>query len=570
MSMKRIIRIDMSSLNISEEKISEDFKLFGGRGLADKILSNEIDPRVHPLSKENKLIIAPGLFSGTTIPSTSRLSVVSKSPLTGGIKESNVGGPVSRELGRLGFAAIVIEGEAASGFYIIRISEQGSIYLEAANDIKGMGNNETAQNLFRVYGKQINILSIGLAGEMLLPTATIAATDQDGFPSRHAGRGGLGAVMGSKGIKAIVIEGRATSEIEYLDKALLTESTKEFSAMLVKINKMNRRYGTTSLVKFMNQSHGLPTRNFSRGYFEGADKISGEKITELIEKRGGKTGQSCYPGCVIKCSHIFNDESGRRVTSKLEYETVGMLGANLEIDDVDMIAEMDRLCGDIGIDTVEIGATMGVLMESDFIPFGDAENVINLLKEIQKGSPLGRLVGSGCAAVGKAFGCSRVPVVKGQALPAYDPRALKGMGVTLATSPMGADHTAGPVFPGMGKLDAKKPDGQVALSKSIQINCAILDNFGLCLYTSPSPKTMEFIIKAVKAIYGETLTIDNLTDIGEAILGMEYEFDDRAGLGSGTDELPLFFRQERLEKIDSLFDVPTETLQSIRKYVINR
>ncbi|MCD6576607.1 MAG: aldehyde ferredoxin oxidoreductase [Anaerolineaceae bacterium] len=568
--MRKILRVDMSSLNISQEEINEDFKLLGGRGLADKILTTEIDPRVHPLSKDNKLIIAPGLFSGITIPSTSRLSVLSKSPLTGGIKESNVGGPVSQELGRLGFAAIIIEGRASDSFYIMRISKKGEIYLDPAKDIQGMGNNETAQNLFRVYGKQINILSIGPAGEMLLPTATVAATDQDGYPSRHAGRGGLGAVMGSKGIKAIVIEGKVKREVKCLDKALLKESIKDFSTMVVKINKMNKQYGTTSLVKFINQSNGLPTKNFSRGTFEGVEQISGERITELIKERGGKTAHGCYSGCIIKCSHVFNDKNGNHVTSKLEYETVGMLGSNLEIDDVDMIAEMDRLCGDIGIDTMELGATMGVLMESGYIPFGNAEEVIKLLEEIPKGTPLGRLVGSGCATVGKVFGCSRVPVVKGQALPSYDPRALKGMGVTFATSPMGADHTAGPVYPGMGKLDAKKPDGQVEFSKNIQSNCAILDNFGLCLYTSPSPKTMEFIIKAVKALYGEVMSRDDLADIGKQILGMEYEFDERAGLGSETDELPFFFRQETLPEIDSSFDVSPEELQSIRKYFRNK
>lgn len=566
--MKKILRVHMSLLSVSVENINEDLKFFGGRGLTSKIFSEEVDPRIHPLGKENKLIFAPGLFAGTTIPCTSRLSIGSKSPLTGGIKESNVGGPAAQKLGRFDIAAIIIEGKSPNGPYILRISNQGTAHLDSAEEFKGKGNYETVDKLQKLYGKEVTVLSIGPAGEMLLPTATIAATDHDGIPSRHAGRGGMGAISGSKGIKAIVIEGDKGNKIEPKDKDLLKESVKEFSEMVMKINRTNTQYGTAWLVKYINSVNGLPTRNFSRGKFKGAEKISGERITELIVERGGKTSHGCYRGCIIRCSHVFNDKNGNYLTSGLEYETVGMLGSNLEIDDVDEIAKMDRLCGDIGIDTIEIGATMGVLMESGYISFGDSKGVLNLLDEIQKKTPLGRLAGSGCAVVGKAFGCDRVPVVKGQAMPSYDPRALHGMGVTAATSPMGADHTAGPIFPGMGKLDATKPEGQTVLSRNIQINCAILDNFGLCLYTSASPKTMEFITKATQALYGKEMNPDDLSKIGEKILLIEHQFNERAGIESGTDDLPLFFRNEPLPEIDTSFGVPIEDLQSIRKHFL--
>ncbi|MBW1931093.1 MAG: aldehyde ferredoxin oxidoreductase [Deltaproteobacteria bacterium] len=567
--MKKIVRIDMSSLNVSEEKIADDLRFLGGRGLTARIILNEVDPRAHALSKDNKLILAPGLFSSTTIPCTSRLSVGGKSPLTGGIKESNVGGPVSQKLARLGIGAIVIQGQPKSGsYYIINVTSSGRVDLEAAKDIQGKGNYETVQELFKMYGEGVSILSIGPAGEMLLPTATVAATDRDGFPSRHAGRGGMGAVMGSKGIKAIVIEGRTNDEkTEPVDKNLLKDCIKEFSEMVLKLNKAYKQYGTTSLVNFINRSQGLPTRNFSRGTFDGAEKISGERITEIIKERGGKTAHSCYHGCIIKCSHVFNDKEGNHITSKLEYETVGMLGANLEIDDVDTIAKMDRLSSDIGIDTIEVGATVGVLMETGYVPFGDGQEVISLLGEIKNGTPLGRLIGSGCEIVGKAFGCRRVPVVKGQALPCYDPRALQGMGVTFATSPMGADHTAGPVLPGMGKLDAKRPEGQVEFSKKVQTYCAILDNFGLCLFVSPSPKTMGFITKAIKALYGETISENELFEIGKEILRMEFKFNEGAGL-KGVDDLPLFFRQEPLPEVGSSFGVKSEELRSIKTYFV--
>jgi len=559
---KKIVRIDMTSLNVSEEEMDDDFKFLGGRGLTARLIVDEINPRTHALSKGNKLIFAPGLLSSAEIPCSSRLSIGSKSLLTGGIKESNVGGPMSQKLARLGIGAIVIEGQPAEGFYVVRIDSKGKVHFKA-KDFGLKGNDETAQQLLDMYGKNASVLSIGPAGEMLLPTATIAATDQDGISARHAGRGGLGAIMGSKGIKAIVVEEKIDKgKVEPADKDLLKECVKEFSEMVVKINKGNTRYGTTSLINFINKSHGLPTRNFSRGVFDGAEKISGERIAELIKERGGKTGHGCYRGCIIRCGHVFNDKDGNHVTSKLDYETVGMLGSNLEIDDIDMIAKLDRLCGDIGIDTIELGATMGVLMEGGHLSlsFGRGEEVIDLLEETKRGTPLGRLIGSGCDVVGKVFGCRRVPVVKGQALPSYDPRALQGMGVTFATSPMGADHTAGPVFPGMGKLDPMRPEGQAEFSKKVQIYCAILDNFGLCLYTSPSPKTMEFITKAIQALYGETISGDELDEIGSRILKTECEFNEMAGLKTKGDDLPLFFREENLPSTQSSFSVSLSEL----------
>ena len=563
--MKKIVRINMSTLKVADEAIDTGMDFFGGRGLAAHILSHEVDPNVHPLDKKNKIVIAPGLFAGTIIPCTSRLSVGSKSPLTGGIKESNVGGPIAQQLGRRDIAAIVLEGQPSSGWYVISVGEKGDVQLDEADGIQGLGNYETVQRLHETYGKRVSIMSIGRAGEMRLPVATIAATDGDGFPSRHAGRGGLGAVLGSKHIKAVVVQNVTADNTQIVDRNLLTECLKEFSAFVRKVNVNNNRFGTASLIKVVNEFKALPTRNFTSGQFDRAENISGEKITEVISKRGGKTGHACYPGCVIKCSHIFNDKAGNYVTSKLEYETVAMLGANVGIGEIDDIARIDQICGDLGIDTIETGATIGVLMHCGYIAFGDSSAVINLLSEIQKGTVVGRLIGSGCAAAARAFGNSRVPVVKGQALPAYDPRAFKGMGVTFATSPMGADHTAGPIFPGMGKLDPRKPTGQAELSKDLQIACAALDNFGLCLFTSPSSKTLEFIGKFIKALTGTALDSSQIQQIGKKILALEYDFNERAGLGAGTDELPYFFREESLTDLDSVFDVPKEKLRAVRE-----
>jgi len=555
----------MSSRKVSLEKKDEGVMPFGGRGLIAKILAAEVDPLTHPLGEDNKLILAPGVFAETTIPCTSRLSIGTKSPATGTIRESNVGGPAAEKLGRLGIAAIIIEGTLTDGPSILKIGFGGTTDIEAAYDLKGKGNYDTAQTLRQRFGSNATILSIGPAGELLLQAATIAATDQDGLPARHAGRGGLGAVMGSKGLKAIVLEDDTGERVAPCNRELLTESIKEFSAMILKMNKANKQYGTAWLVNFINKCNGLPTRNFSRGTFDRADKISGERIAELIAERGGKTGHACSRGCIIHCSNVFNDSGGNYVTSGLEYETVGMMGANLEIDDIDAIARLDRLCGDIGVDTIEIGATMGVLMESKVLPFGDSAGVIALLEEIPRGTPLGRLIGSGCEIAGRAFGCVRVPAVKGMAMPSYDPRALHGMGVTVATSPMGPDHTAGPVFSGVGGLDATKPAGQIKLSSSIQITCALLDNFGLCLYTSPVPKTIEFIGKAMKALYDRDMSRDDLLILGEEIVKTEHDFNERAGLTPAADDLPAFFRNEPLPEIDTVFGVSPDELQSVRR-----
>jgi aldehyde:ferredoxin oxidoreductase len=561
--MNKIVRINMDELKVSEEESSKDLMLLGGRGLSAKILSTEIDPRVHPLSGANKLIIAPGLFTGTTIPSTGRLSIGTKSPLTCGIKESNVGGVVGQKIARLGIKAIIIEGKPKNrNLYLIKVDNK-KVQIEPADNLKGLRNYELTEKLFAQYGTHVGILSIGPAGEMFLPSATVAVTDRRGKPSRHAGRGGTGAVLGSKGIKAIVVDDANGVMPEISDEPALKNIIKEFTARLVKIGSGVHNYTTAILVKPINEVGGLPTRNFSEGRFEGADKISGEALTTLIKERGGKLGDACCPGCAIQCSNIFKDKNENEITSALEYETVALLGSNLAIDDLDEIAKMDRLCDEIGIDTIETGATLGVAMESGFIPFGDSKSAINLIEEIGRGTLAGRLLGSGCVTVGKAFGCCRVPAVKGQAIPGYDPRALKGMGVTYATSPMGADHTAGVAQPGVGKVDTLKPEGQVELSRNLQTWTAVLDNTGLCLYAAPSSGTMKFAVQFVNALYGLSMEVEDLLNIGREILEMEFAFNKAAGIGEETNDVPFYMRKEVLPQTGTVFDVLKEEMKSI-------
>ena len=254
--------------------------------------------------------------------------------------------------------------------------------------------------------------------------------------------------MGAKGVKAIVLDDDGMKMRSPADPEKFKAANKAFAGGLRKHPVTGEglpAYGTNVLTNVINEAGAYPTRNFSTGQFEGASKISGETQAELENARGGEGSAThgCHRGCVIRCSGTFNDKNGRFLTKQVEYETVWAHGGNCGIDDMDAIAQIDRLDDDYGVDTIEMGATIAVAMEAGVAEFGDAQAAINLVKEVGKGTPLGRILGSGAAVTGKAYGIERVPVVKGQAMPAYDPRAIQGIGVTYATTTMGADHTAG-------------------------------------------------------------------------------------------------------------------------------
>jgi aldehyde:ferredoxin oxidoreductase len=257
---------------------------------------------------------------------------------------------------------------------------------------------------------------------------------------------------------------------------------------------------------------------------------------------------------------MYNDKDCRYLTSALEYETLVMLGSNLGIDDLDAIAEMDRLCDDFGLDTIEIGGAIGVAMEAKVVTFGDARGAIDLLKEIPKGTPLGRIIGNGVEITGKVFGVSRVPSVKGQGMSGYDPRAMKGIGVTYMSSPMGADHTAACVLPGRTGFDPKetvdvlKPEGQAQVSSELQIIIAVLDAMGLCFFIGPTVQNLDVLANLHRAKYGSKMTVDELVNLGKDILRTEKDFNNKAGIAS-VNHLPDFFQKEPLPPHNTVFDV---------------
>jgi aldehyde:ferredoxin oxidoreductase len=567
----RFIRVNMSKKNITVEDVPQDYIGLGGRGLTSIMINTEIAPKCDPLGPENKLILAPGLLSGTPLVNTSRISIGAKSPLTGTIKESNAGGTVSAALGHLGITAVVIEGQASDGeLSFLRIDRNGEASLVPARAYRGMRTYQLVEKVLEIYGEKTSVLCIGPAGEYQLLSASIQASDIDGRPCRAAGRGGLGAVMGAKGLKAIIVDQGGKSADALADP----EAFKEANKVIVKALKehpmagqMMPALGTAGLVAPVNSMGAFPCYNATKGVLEGWEKISGEAMAKLIEERGGNPTHMGCTQCIIHCSNEFVDKSGKYVTSSLEYETIWATGAMTGIVDLDTIARLDYLCDDIGVDTMNTGVAVAVAMDAGYKEFGDAEAAVEMIEEIAKGSEFGKILGNGPVAVGKHFNHDRVPVVKGQSIAAYDPRAMLGNGVTFATSPMGADHTAGNVVGEYleQKLDPLNAEGQVEASRNLQIATAAADCTGLCFMAYValgSPEAGEALLKAINAKLGTQLGPDDVPALGLRVLKAEREFNKKAGFTNQDDRLPRFFYEEPLPPHNTVFNISDEAIDS--------
>ncbi len=418
--MDKILRIDLCAEGGPKATVTDlgIYAGMGGRGMTSMVVSQEVPADCHPLGPENKLVIAPGLMAGSAASTSGRISIGCKSPLTLGIKESNAGGQAGQVLARLGYAAIILEGQPESDdLYTVFINKDG-VKIKIANDLKGMLNYDLAEKVKAGYGDKVAMISIGPAGEMKMCAASIAITDREFRPTRHAGRGGVGAVMGVKRIKAIILDdsGCATRQPKNSDK--FKEANKLFVQGL-KSHAVTGQglpaFGTNVLTNIINEAGAYPTYNFKQGQFKDVAKISGETFAELEKTRGGNPTHGCHRGCAIQCSGIFVDKDGKYVTKQPEYETVWAHGGNCGINDPDAIARIDFMDDNIGVDTIEMGAAIGVAMDAGLVNFGDAEGAIRLLEEVGKGTPLGRILGNGTATTARIFGIERAPVVKGQA-----------------------------------------------------------------------------------------------------------------------------------------------------------
>jgi aldehyde:ferredoxin oxidoreductase len=566
--MEWIIRVNTRTGNILKQQATGEEMRWGGRFLISKFLLREVPPMADPLGRFNKLIIAPGLLGDTFVTTTGKFSVGGKSPLTQGVKESDVGGEAGKKIARLGIKAIVLEDIPEKDGTKVLTLKANQITLSDSLELKGKYVSETIQILRKQFDSQPGIICIGPAGEMKMAGAGVAVSDVNDIQVRYAARGGLGAVMGSKGIKAIVVDDSEAVSPHLFDEALLREASKALTQAILEDPKTENRHklGTPAILMFANELGLLPTRNFSSGQFERAEAIAGERVAEVIAERGGegRSGTPCLRGCVISCSNVFPDPSGKRTVASIQYENITLLGPNCGIGDLDHIAELNHLCNEVGMDAIETGAAIGVAMEAGVIPFGDAEGAKALIRQIGQGTYLGRILGNGVVTTGRALGIRRIPAIKGQAIPGYDPRALKGNGVTYVTSPMGADHTAGNAFETARTVNPIGKENQVENSRRLQIRAAILDTLGLCLFTRPPfVKNPELFAQFIRGRYGWNVTFEDVQKIGIDALETEREFNRRAGVSEELFDVPEFMREEPLPPRNSIFDVSMEEMQRI-------
>jgi aldehyde:ferredoxin oxidoreductase len=570
--MIKLLRINMRAKTFKFENLKSEYAMLAGRSLIGRIMLDEVDPTCHPLGASNKAILANGLFLATPFPCPGRLSVGGKSPLTGGIKESNVGGVAATRMGQLGLRAIIIEDLPAKDELYVLLISKGKVEFNKSPEFKGKSNYETVSALREKYGETIATVSIGPAGEQKLAGASVAISDLYGRPARHAGRGGMGAVLGSKGVKALVLvrpdelEREALKHPEKFNKLI-----REYNKAMIPKKRGLTIYGTAAMIRISHELEGLPTKNFRFGSFDKMENISGEKLHEVISERGGKITEACSPGCVIRCSNMYVDKEGNYVTSGFEYETMAMNGSNLLIGDLDILARIDRTCDDMGLDTIEMGNALAVAMEAGVIEWGDGEGALALLGGVANGEIMSKVIGSGAAVAGRVLGVSRVTECMGQGFPAYDPRTFKGMGCTFATSPMGADHTSGPAIPNRigwdvenresyGNLEDAK--GKVKLTRELEIVVALCDSFGVCYFVWPD---FDVLIDALNAKFDWNFDFDRLITYGKSVLLNEHEFNARAGIQQ-VNRLPAFFYEEELPPSKRKFDISDDQLREVIDY----
>jgi len=547
----RLIRVDMTRQTASVEPFPEEWKLLGGRGLSAKILLGECDPGCDPLGPDNVLVMAPGVLSGTAAPTSGRISIGGKSPLTGGIKEANAGGNPGQDLMKLGYRAIVVSGQPADPEkrYALDVTEDGATVKEVP-DCKGMWNYALIDHLAKSYPETASFMSIGPAGELRLAGASVACTDQEQerHPARHAARGGLGAVMGSKGLKYVSVDAGKLGVRQPADRKAFAGLCKQYTKDYLAGPQMFKT-GTSTVVPVANMLNTFPYKNRTEGQSPDAQTLDGNRIVESFEERGGGM-HNCMTGCIVKCSNVVHDAEGNYKTSALEFETLTLLGANCAIQSWEDVADLDRLCDEVGLDTVETGAAIAVYMDSGGMEWGDAEGAKRILQEIAEGTDLGRAIGNGAAAIGKKTGHARVPVVRGQALPAWDPRPLKATGITYCTSPMGADHTAGLIVnPGLPQEE------WVVASQEVQMINALCDASGFCQFLQP---TLDDIRAFYGALYGEEISREQAADMAWSVLQDEWEFNRRAGLSEDGDQMPDCMKQDAIGPAQAVWDVPAD------------
>jgi aldehyde:ferredoxin oxidoreductase len=565
--MDKIFRVNMTDLTCKVEEVPAEYATLGGRALTSTIVAKEVPPKCHPLGPNNKLVFAPGMLSGTAAANSGRMSAGAKSPLTNTIKESNAGGTTAQQFAKMGIKAMIIEGMPKDNkWYRLHVTMDG-VTFEDASELVGKQNFDVIDAMNAKYDTKIGVMTIGVPGENRLAAANISVKDPDQKIRSH-GRGGLGAVMGSKLIKAITVDATGAGKVEIADPEKFRAAAKVFAKGMLDHPVTGEGlpiYGTNVLINILNEAGGLPTKNFKYGQCEHHDKVSGETMHDTIAGRpNGHTKHGCHAGCIIQCSQVYVDEKGEYITSGFEYETVWGLGINCLIEDLDDCARIDNAMDNVGIDSIEGAVLIGVAMEAGLIPWGDGKETLRVMnEEIGKCTPIGRILGNGTASVGQAFGLTRVPVVKGQGIPAYDPRSVKGIGITYATSTQGADHTAGysiatNILKVGGYVDPLQKDGQVELSRNLQIATTAVDSTGMCIFVAfpclDIPEILPALVDMCAARFGVEMSVDDFVGMGSKILKMEKEFNTKAGFTAEDDRLPEFFEYEPIPPHNAVWD----------------
>ncbi|MBQ6585505.1 MAG: hypothetical protein IJH83_01700 [Coriobacteriales bacterium] len=546
----RFITVNLSNKEIVETEFDQsNYGYFGGRGLIAQFLTDYCDPTCDPLGPDNPLIFTTGYFAGTPLSTSNRLSIGAKSPLTGGIKESNSGGTMARRMTDHKIKVIMFTGQSPDWVYCY-VDKNGEVHLEDASEFVGMWTYPTCDAFRERYDARVAISCIGPAGEILARTSSIMSAEMGtGLPCRAGARGGMGAVMGSKHLKALVV---AHSDDPYcpLDE-LTAEQQAEFKELnktivsCIKANPLSGNvmplYGSAAGVDTTGKMGALPYLNFSGKFTPDWERLGTVKWRENLLNHGGHSTIPCQPSCIVRCSNEYHHSDGHYLSAGIEYETVALCGSNLGIFDTDSVCTIDRLCDDMGCDTIDMGNALAVMMDEHVMEFGDAEAAINMVKTaLDPANEYGKPLLDGCAAIadylgiGSRPGIKRVASSKRQAFAAYDPRILRGYGLTWERGPMGADHTSGSAATYMAQLT---PEQQADFSLGANCTC---DCF-MCLFSwsavfynpagKPAIARMAGILAGKEEGPGQEMIFEN----GNRILAMEYAWNERAGIYHDDD-----------------------------------
>jgi aldehyde:ferredoxin oxidoreductase len=544
----KILRVDLANRKTWTEPIDPELAraYIGGRGLATKMYCDEVDAQIDPLDPANKLFLATGPLTGTSAMCGGRFMVITKGALTGAIACSNAGGVWGPELKYAGYDMIVLEGAASEP--VMLVIEDDKVEFRSARDLWGKNVHETEDILHERLGNDFKCLSIGPAGEKLVRFACII-NDK----SRAAGRSGVGAVMGSKKLKAIAVRG--TGGVTVAEPAAFREACLD-SLEKLKAGDITGQglptYGTSVLVNVINEGGFFPTRNFQEGQFEAAEKISGETIAEQILIRP----RACV-GCPMACGRVTAVKDGPFAShgEGPEYETIWALGADVGVSNLAAATKANYICNELGMDTITAGATIacamelfekGVLTKKDAgcdLRFGNAEALVEIMTKIGYREGFGDVLAEGGARVAEKFGRPELFMgVKKLEFPAYDPRGAFGMGLQYATSNRGACHVRGYMISAevLGvpeKLDPQTTEGKAAVDIAFQDLTAALDSMGVCLFLTFSIGAPE-LQAMLKTATGFDYDVDEVIQAGERIWNLEKLFNLRAGLSKKDDTLP--------------------------------